>query len=258
MALNFGTAEPRNESGPVALPKHEGRTRPKFMLVLDPNCYIWDPGVKEYLIDLMKLPLMPGLQGVQEGGDASIAIAFHSAKGRTVLRDGDKRLAIPGDKNPMLADGRYRARWIANTHTPGKGVYCYGWAWEGYERVMNNIVWGEDISAKRRLQRHVVAVGLVADMTVQMRGAYMQRVIDRVKRLERRAENAAQQRQLDAARLYLADVVEDYKKHGGKIRGTAADLLTRGLGPIDHDLTAGAADTDAEVIGGLEIEGDVE
>ena len=247
MAINYGEAEPRKESASNVLPKEEGRTRPKLLLILDPNCWEWDAETGEYLVQPKKLPLMDGLQGVAQGGDPTLAIAHHTSRGRVVLKDGDHRLAMKDDPSPLLRDGRFRSRFVAHHSTAGKGVYCYGWAWEGYERVMTDVVWQQDIEAKRRFCRHVVAVGLVPEMTHQMRGAYMRRTVDRLRRVRQRptADPTLKAEQVEACNVLLAALEADYAKHGGKSK--------QGTGRV----VMGSADAaDVETVEGLEMEGD--
>jgi len=252
MAATYGEAEPTQAAGgQKPLSAIEGRTRAKFLLMVNPDCWVWDASAGEYLVDLQRLPLIPGVQGVDDTGNPAAAIAFHNQKGRRVLLTGDRLLRMPGDPSPFLRDGMYRARWVALTAERGVGRYAYGWAWEGYERVGQEVYWSEDRPMKQRFQRHLVTARLVDPMSLGIRGKMLKTAIDRYDRLVRRAKDESQYRARDAAKAHLDELLADFREHGGQFNGRRPVLTNEraDVGEMDIDIQL-PLDPDEEVAHG--------
>jgi len=201
------------------LPVIEARRRPDFLLLVKPQLFKWDTGADEYLPDLMQLKISPGVQGVADNGDVSVAIAHHERKGRARIRNGDASMCIPGDPNPALAVGEYQIRWPARTR-PGHRGYAYGWAWERYEisPLQKGVVWRQDTEAKRRFQRRLLASGLLPPMKNTTRQAMLKIAEARVTRLEDLdSGRTGVRRRMRKARATLDALYDDLERHDGTV-----------------------------------------
>lgn len=155
MAITYGEALPQNQnSNVIPLPSVEKRNHMKFMLLIHPDRWVFDPGVQDWLPELGKLILSGGVNGVAldpNGREiATEAIANKTQLGWIPINDGDARL------DDLIPNGKYLARHPAAPHG-----FAYSWIWEGFERVRNTIDWGEDAALRIKFQRGLEAKGLI-------------------------------------------------------------------------------------------------
>lgn len=218
MPVTFGSQEPDQDAHAVRpLPKAEGRARPKFTLMLHPDRWMWDSKTKEYVPELTKLKIIPGLQGVDDNGNDQAARAYYTAKGYIIVSNGDPRLA------KMIPGGKYRTRWVALGREAGKGVFAYGWPWEGYEWVGNKLEWQVDAATRNKFLRGLVALGIVPPITASLRNQKLREEIRVLERMEvrRRQKNAKLD---DAEYLAQKQLIEDLKADIAKYPSAQSDV----------------------------------
>jgi hypothetical protein len=175
----------------------------------------------EFLPEIVKAPLIPGVQGVEENGDVTAMLAWHAAHGGTHLKTGDARLALPGDTNSALAQGQYRVEHLARV-SESSARRVYAWAWEAWESIdADTVEWVEDRDARRRFQRRVLAAHFVEPMTNALRRQAIGTAFAAIQAAQRRdsKQRGAQHAQRLERKIgdYLG-MVEDLRRHGEDVR----------------------------------------
>ncbi len=161
MAYTFGEKVPKDTRQDARLlPKIEGRTRPRFSLVVDPDEWEWMPKLERYLPQLSRMPHDPGVGGVgwdQKAKRVTLgpAVEYHRSLGRLVFHDGDPMLC----GGPLGEDGEFLSRAKSAT-----GRYAYFYVWEGFDWVKKKPVWGADEELRDEFRAWLVTSRIVQPM----------------------------------------------------------------------------------------------
>lgn len=223
MPALFGSQEPDQEAlAARPLSKAEGRSRPKFLMMLHPDRWVWDQATKSYLPELVKLKLISGLQGVGENGEDGAARAYFNEKGFVVVNNGDARL------KSLIAGGKYRTRWVAQGSEANKGVWAYGWPWEGYEWVGGRLEWRTDESTRRKFLQGLVKLQIVPEMSPSLRNQLLREEIARLHTMQdRMAKKVGRMGTTDikAQETLIEELKKDLEKHQGVEEVSAPEHL---------------------------------
>lgn len=172
-----------NTGGEAYLPASERVGRPSFLLAVSPDSWSWDAGVETWLPRLMRILRDPGCGGVGHGPDGkgiddSYARENARKKGKTILENGDPRLAH------VLDGGVYLRRWKAQGSASDKQGWAYSLAWEQPQPGPHGTVkWTWDEERDREVRRGVIdVIGPISPVLIQMDLDKAQQRVDRLRR----------------------------------------------------------------------------
>jgi hypothetical protein len=181
--------------------------------MLHPDRWVWNKDKKDYVPELCKLKLIPGLQGVEDNGADGHARGYYTSRGYVVINNGDARL------QKLIPGGKYRTRWLALGPNPGRQVWAYGWPWEGYEWVGNELEWRVSDKILNKFVGGLVTAGIVPPMSYPMRERMYRDAKRTADRLDDRRSASTKGPTRKGEALYkaeqefLQDLLENLKLH---------------------------------------------
>ncbi len=187
MPVRYGETTPDQQTlkPHEVLPPGEFRRRKRFTMLVHPDRWEWAPEIARWVPEIKKFRHDPGVQGVGTVGssnqvDVGAARAYHRERGCMDLGDGDPRL----QGCPVLERGKYMVRFRVRIR---EGLtWCYGWVWEAYEMLGDEVHWEELTPIKRAVQVYIVQSGILPPMTDRHKKAQIKHLQRRVRRLATR------------------------------------------------------------------------
>lgn len=205
-------------------PKLPARTKAtaSFLYMHHPHRWQYMAAAGEWLPQLGKLKMDPGVGGVTDEGGTDLAVAQHTRRGWQMIRPSDERL------------GKFRW-YVQKIPKAGRGaVHCD--ATESVEVVGGRAFWTEGGDAYRDFLRHLVGSGIISPMSKQVVRMKTEQQRQTVDRMESAVANAPHNQVL-GARLGAARKILDRMEGSAPVAQPPADSRPKAKRRKSMDMT---------------------